>query len=112
MSVDELICLPCAITHAAQAGAADEYGNPTITTSTSSTVCYLEQVSRSEQTAGSDTQAESWSLFLPAGTAIDGTDTVAVDGYGTFELDGPPWPVWNPRVGVAHHVECRARRVV
>lgn len=112
MSIGELLTLACTITHVAESGAADEYGNPTDETTTSATVCYLEQTARSEQTAGGDVQREDWLMFLPAGTTVSGSDRVDVAGYGLFELDGPPWPVRNPREGVTHHVECRVRRVI
>ena len=111
MSIGALLTLACTITHAAPSGAADEYGDPTEQTFSSDTTCHLEQVAAREETSGRDTQTEDWRLFLPAETTIDGGDRVTVDGYGTFEALGPPWPVHNPRTRTVSHVECRARRV-
>lgn len=112
MSLDALLNLGCTIVRVTQDGAADEYGNPTDTTLTAATRCYIEQRNATENTNDRSTTSEDWLLMLPAGTAVDATDRVTVDGYGTFEVIGPPWPVRNPRADAISHVEATVRRTV
>lgn len=110
MPIDSLLTLPCTITRAAWDNVTvDEFGNPTLTTTSSSTVCELQQTRRDETTALGQLGEETWTLFLPADTDIGLADTVLADGH-TYELFGPPWPVRHPRTGVESHIECTVRR--
>lgn len=111
MDPTRLMTQQATITHVADvATGADEYNNPTYPTSTATVRCWLHQTQRSERTAEADTQIETWRLYLPPGTSVDGPDKVAVDGV-TYELDGPPWPAFNPRLHRVTHIECTLRKV-
>lgn len=91
-------------------GTLDVYGDPvTTTTSTVTVLGELQQLDRYEYTEDRNTQRADWLLLLPAGTTIDGTDRVTVDGT-TFEVVGPPEPVWHPWKQRVDHVEARVRR--
>lgn len=105
----------CTITHRSQTGAADRYNTPTwVETSTAGVPCYIEQVRPTtearETTIGRETQiAEHLGVFL-VGTVIDGSDEV-VRGDHTYQVIGPPWEVWSPRLGAVDHIEANLREV-
>lgn len=89
----------------------DEYGNEVHTTTTSTvTVGYVEQATAEEVTVDRETYVTDWRVFLPAGTAVDGSDRI-VYGSKTLEVVGAPHEVWNPRTRTTHHIEARAREV-
>lgn len=89
----------------------DDYGNEVPgTTSSVTTVGYVEQAVAEEITVDRETYVTDWRVFLPAGTAIDGSDRV-VHGAKVFEVVGSPHEVWNPRTQIIHHIEARAREV-
>lgn len=107
MSVTGLMTATVTITRRTPDGT-DEYGNPDTVETTETTVGYAEQA-----TAYDDRQersTEEWRVFLPAGTALDAGDRVAIYEV-TLEVAGPPWPVTNPRLGAVSHVETTARQV-
>lgn len=87
----------------------DVFGDPTQATTTTTTVCYVEQRQTDETTAGLAVGDERWRGIFPAGTAITARDRVTV-GALVFEVDGPPWPARNPSTRVASHVEANLRR--
>lgn len=105
--IDALLTRPVTIVTRADSGT-DELGNVTFTDTETVTVGELQQRRRSETPDGGLAET-SWTLFLPAGTAIGANDRVQVDG-DTFEVDGDPWPVRNPRSGADSHVEATLRR--
>lgn len=111
MTLAALLNLPCTITRRTQNGAADGYGNPTETTTVTTTVCELQQQFAGEDVTDSNVQSSDFLLVLPAGTGIDGGDKVTIDG-SDYEVDGPPWSARNPRTGVVSHVQCRVVRRV
>lgn len=101
------------IEHRAYSGTND-HGAPSLaTTSTETVKGYLEQ-QRSTSDASvqgrQDTSRADWLLILPAGTAIDHTDRVTVDGT-TFEVIDIPWSPTRATTGLAHHVELVVREV-
>lgn len=110
MSLANLLNQPCTITHQAQTGAVDDYGNPTWETTTTETVCYAEQRRTEEDTLDQSTGTEEWRVLIPAGVTVADQDRLNVDGLA-LEVYGPPWPVWNPRTRRVSHVEIRARQV-
>lgn len=109
MSLASLLNLTCTITRRTQAGAADRYNTPGQSTTTTTTVCELQQTSADENVTDRDAQASDFLLILPAGTAIDGGDKVTIEGV-EYEVAGPPWAARNPRTQSASHVECRVIR--
>jgi hypothetical protein len=58
--------------------------------------------------AGRDGSLSTWALVLPAGTAVDQSYRVEVDG-ATYFVDGAPSRSKTPRG--EHHVEARLRRI-
>lgn len=110
MSLAALMNRACTVTHITDDGPPDEYGDPTEQTTTTSTVCYCEQRNASEDTVNADTQAEDWLVMLPAATAVDGNDRVTV-GSLVLEVQGPPWPAYNPRTAAVSHIELIGRQV-
>jgi hypothetical protein len=62
--------------------------------------CELQQEFRNAQLFN----ASQWRLFVPAGTDINATDTVTVDGTD-FLVAGDPWEARNPRSRRASHIE-------
>lgn len=109
MDPTRLMQLTATIAHAAD-GTPDEYNDATVTYSTVTARCWLQQTQRSEQTAAGQIETETWSLYLPAGTTIDPADQVTIDAV-TYELTGPPWPAVNARTGQHSHIEATIRRV-
>lgn len=93
-----------------QAGT-DAYGDPLPAGTPFDVACWLFQTRRDEKRTivGEDMQAETWTLYLPPGTTVDGNDNVAVDGV-TYEVVGPPWPAFNPRSRKVTHIEATLRR--
>jgi len=111
MSISQLLTLPVTILRRTVAEEIDEFGNEVDTAPAEEveTVGELQQRQRDEQTAGGDVVATTWALYLPADTEIDAGDGI-VAGGATYEVDGEPWPVRNPRTGVVSHIEATVRR--
>lgn len=110
MSLAGLLTMPCTITTITiTAGTADVYGDPTATETTVDTLCYIEQRRTNETTGNATVASEEWlGVFLPD-EVLSSTSKVGAMG-ATFELDGPPWPVWNPRQSRVDHIEANLRR--
>lgn len=86
------------------AGPPDEYGDPTSVVVSRDVPCDVQQVSAREALEAG-LQIGTWRAFLPAEAAdLAGWDAMTVDGV-TYELNGDPNPVFNPRLGVVDHVE-------
>lgn len=110
MSIGGLFNQPLSIQRRGVTGT-DEYNNEvTGTTATVATVGYVEQTEAKEVTVDRQTFVTDWRVFLPEGTAIDGSDRI-VHGTKTLEVVGAPHEVWNPRAKRTHHLEIRAREV-
>jgi hypothetical protein len=108
--ISGLLTRPVTIQRRSAGGSTDDYGNPTSTTETVSTIGELQQRVRDEPGGQGEVSRTDWLLVLPAGTPLDTSDTVTVDGR-VFEVIGDPWPVRNPRTGQTSHVEATLRRV-
>lgn len=109
MDPTRLMTEACTVTPM-NAATVDEYGTETLGAGTPfDTTCLLSQTQRSEAEAGGNVQAETFALYLPPDTTIDGSDRVSVDGV-VYELDGPPWPAFNPRLGRTTHIEATVKR--
>ncbi len=113
MDITRLLNLPCTI-HTVTDGAVDEYGDPTVTTTDTDTVCWYER--RNNSTEGNERSgAENWlidtlDLYLPAGTAIGGDDRVTI-GDDLYEVLGPPHQYTHPRHVTGVYVSAIIRRV-
>lgn len=107
----DLLTLSVTVTHVAHSGAADAYGNPTESTSSSVYLGELQQIRRDEQTRDANIQGETWLLILEPDAVIDGGDRVTVNSL-TYELDGPPWHARDPQTDEYSHWEATVRRTV
>lgn len=109
MSLSQLINRPCTLTRRSPSGARNQYGKRLPTQTTVETLCELQQQSRDEPGEAGEFGDTTWLLVLPAGTAIDTSDSVTVDG-DVYELVGPPWEARNPRTRQVSHIEATVRR--
>lgn len=89
----------------------DDYNNEVLTLGDGvPTQGLLQQASTTEYTTDRDTTVTQWVIFLPAGTVIGPQSQVVYDGQ-TFQVDGQPERVWNPRTASVSHVEAKLREV-
>lgn len=99
--------------HVTQDGPADEMGDPTeeTTTTTVQRGAFVWQVQRSDETGNTDVQSDEWRGALRRTLAglVDGGDRIEVEG-STFEVEGPPWPARNPRTNRIEFLEVTLRR--
>ena len=107
MALSSLLTRTVTIRHTTEGTTLDDYGNPVKVVVTSTSNGEIQQRTRREEDQIVPT--EDWLLILPADATIDTNDTIVVDGL-TFEAIGPPWPVWNPRLGATSHLEVTVRK--
>lgn len=109
MSYRGLLNQPLTIERRGTTSVDPDYGNDVPgTVSLVATEGYVEQTDAQEITVDRETYRTDWRVFLPAGTAVDGSDRI-IHGSRTLEVIGAPHEVWNPRTRVVHHIEVRAR---
>lgn len=70
----------------------------------------LQQLSSVEYLTDRDTTVTQWTVFLPAGTAVDPQSRVEYLGQ-MFEVTGAPEQVWNPRLARVTHIEAKLTEV-
>lgn len=94
-------------------GARDQLNNPTDTWTDPGTLepAYLEQKVADEQTQDRDTRITTYLLVLEPTAVIGPRDRGRDDEGRLYEVVGDPAPIWNPRIGVVHHIEATLRRV-
>lgn len=90
-------------------GEADDFDNRQTVTSTTTTRGALQQRRADEPGDQGELSDTGWILFLPAGTVLDGSDVVQIDG-AEYELVGDPWHVIDEATGREHHVEAALRQ--
>lgn len=105
---DRLLTIPCQV-YTVTAGALDEYGDATITTSFVTTVCHIEPLQASE-TGGEVVEETLWRIWLLPSVSLDGLDSVTITGQ-RYSLTGDPATWINPRTGILEYQELKARRV-
>lgn len=111
MTIPFLLTQPATITPRTPGTTKDEYGNTAMVDGTPfDTVGYFEQTQATEVLVDRQTYISDWLIVLHAGTPVSSADRITHDGQ-SFELVGPPWPVWNPRLGVVSHIECRSKAI-
>jgi len=90
----------------------DEYGNsvPTAVSAPVATVGYLEQVDTIETILDRDTVVSTFRAWFPDGTDVSAFDRINF-GSQTFEVDGSPWVVFNPRTGAISHLVTKLKVV-
>lgn len=89
----------------------DAYGDDTLTDGTAfDTVCFIWQTERGEDTGPDHTVDETYTAAFPAADTIGPADAVTAEGVD-YEIIGPPWPAFNPRLQTVTHQEATLRRV-
>lgn len=111
MSVDALLTRPATLRRVHAGDDVDEYNAPIAEASSASVWTAVQQISRSEDSLQRDTGTATHLGFLAAGTAVDMTDQLIVDG-STYEVVGPPRIVHNDRTGMISHIEVTLAEVV
>lgn len=109
MSIDRLLSQTATIIERSGSGSVDEYGDEVATETETEVACAIQQQRRDEED-DSELGTGLWRGYFPAGTDLDGGDAIRVEDFGTFELDGPPWPVLNHRTNQVSHVEATLNR--
>jgi hypothetical protein len=112
MSLAKLLNQPLEL-HKNSTATLDEYGNQKHTDlgAPIQIVGYLEQVSTMENTLDRDTIVTDWQAYFPADTNVTAFDRIVFGGQ-TFEVDGAPWQVYNPRVGSVSHIQAKLKVVL
>jgi hypothetical protein len=108
MDPTRLMTQTCTITHVADTGAADPYGDPAEMATTTTSPCFLSFTPGTENT-DETVQIQTPTLFIPPGAALDGGDRVAVDGV-TYQVDGVPAVHFNPRLRRTTHIQATLKR--
>lgn len=111
MTPDHLLTETATVTERTPTGSRDGYGNVLTANATRTAPCWHEPVliATTENTVGGDIREETWTLFLPAGDPLAGTDAVTIDGV-SFEVIGGPAPWRNPRTAEFVYVQATLRR--
>ncbi len=107
MSYDGLLTMDATL-HLRSPSTEDEHGDPTTVETDVATRCFVSRQTATE-VGVEQTAAETFRLYLPFDAPLDGLDAVTVMAQ-RYEVDGPPWFVFNPRTVVVHHVEATLRR--
>lgn len=110
MSFQGLLNQELTIVHRSQTGPEDRDGTPTWVETRTTAYGYKESVKSREYTDERDTQVEKSLLILPANVSIDKSDAIEMDGI-TYQIDGKPERLYNPRTHSEHHVECYLQEV-
>jgi hypothetical protein len=98
----------CTITHVADSGAPDPYGDPAEVTTTTTSPCFLSFTPGTEN-ADETVHIQTPVLFLPPDVSLDGGDRVVVDGV-TYQVDGVPAAHFNPRLRRVTHLQAAVKR--
>ena len=112
MSLARLFTQPLTV-QAVSTSTLDAYGSvvPGIPAGAGVTVNgYLEQTATVEFLSGRETTVTTWKVYLPAGTSIHPMSYISYLGQ-TFQVDGEPWLVFNPRTKAVDHIECKLTEV-
>jgi len=110
MSLAKLLNQPLEL-HKNQHTTLDEYGNQIPgDASVVQIFGYLEQITSVETLVDRDVIVSAWHAFLPAGTDINAYDRIKFANQ-TFEVDGAPWSVYNPRSGSVSHIQTNLKVV-
>lgn len=113
MYPERLMNLPCTILTVAES-TADIYGDPTTTTTPTTTVCWIDRRGNlgdsSEKVGPENWQIDTLDLYLPAGTAVTGNDRVTVNDL-SYEVVGPPHEHTHPVTAAGVYVSAVIRRV-
>lgn len=123
MDLSRLLRQPIVVEHVDQDGAPDEMGDPTEVKTYTARRGWVWQTQADELTANTQVERTEFGLALErsaAGTVLSG-DRILVDAIldddglpagttATFDVDGPPWNVLNPRTQLLEFVQARIYR--
>lgn len=111
MSLQRLLNQPLEL-HKVSLNTVDEYGNAIAGDFAAPVpiVGYLELTQSVETVLDRDTVVSEFKVWLPADSNVSAFDRIVFNGQ-TFEVDGSPWQVWNPRVQVLSHLIARLKVV-
>lgn len=111
-TIARLLNVPCTV-RTPGAPTQDAYGDDVPGAAVDvATVCYPSTGQAAEE-AGTDRwqTTQQWTIFLPAGTAVETRSQVLVLGY-TLEATHPPRAMVNARTGDVDHIELVCRVVL
>lgn len=95
-----MMTLPCTVLTLSETGAVGEGNNPEYTTSSTSGLCFLEQMKRGggESTIGEDIVSDQWRWYGTPDLVVSATSIITVDGPVPLRLrvDGEPDYPYNP----------------
>lgn len=111
MTLSQLINRPCTLVYRTDTGDTDELGNVIPSETRVDAVCEVQQDRREEPGDAGEVSDTRWSGYFLPGVDLRTADAVQVEGIGTFELIGDPWPARNPRTETEEHVEATLRLV-
>lgn len=88
-------------------GAADDYGNTPLAAlgDPVAELGYLDQKDTIEYLTDRETVVTKWKAFLLPESVVTALATVTFGGQ-TFQVDGEPYHVYNPRTRMMSHIEC------
>lgn len=106
MSVTQLMTQPVTV-QPMGAGAPDDYGNtaPAPQGDPVPEFGYLDQKDTVEYLGDRDTVVSKWKAFLRPDSVVTALSYVTFAGQ-TFQVDGEPYHVFNPRTRMVSHIEC------
>ena len=107
MDPTPLMTQPATLAHAAD-GPPDIYNDPTTTYTPQAVRVWMHQTQRDEQTVRGQIESETWAVYLPPTITVGPADRLTVDGV-TYELVGPPWRAFHPRLRRVTHIEATVR---
>ena len=90
----------------------DAYGNaaPAVVGTPAQIVGYIEQKKSDEYLTDRDVAVTEYHLYVPSGTNVNQFDRVTYGGV-TYEIDGAPWQVYNPRTQAVSHLQASLKVV-
>lgn len=110
MSLAALLIHTVTIANPSVDGGADRYGNPTETTTSTTSKARVEQLKADEEIVNRDTRLTGYRVYLPADTDVDALSVLTwVDQGKTLRAIGEPNIVYGAR-GV-HHLELPCEEV-
>lgn len=85
----------------------DEYGNSVLGPQgvAVAETGFLDQRGTVEYLNGRDTVVTNWKAFLHPDSVVTALATITFNGQ-TFQVDGEPYHVFNPRTRMFSHIEC------
>lgn len=104
-----LFSKPVSLTHTSS-NTVDSSGRPSKVTTTSTVMCAYRHRLASDAFDGGVVVTDEITFYMPPQTAVQPSDTLLMGG-SKYEVVSDPFPVWNHRSGVIHHLEVRGRMV-